>query len=145
MRRARPPAPSWFDARVEEEVARAQDRGDFDALPGAGRPLELDDDTLVPEDLRAAYRVLRNAGFVPPEVQDLREIGELERAVLASTGEAARGRALARLNVLLARVAHARGGMALDEACYLRLVERLSRGETPAAETPSRARGDQSS
>jgi len=41
-------------------------RGDFDGLPGAGRPLVLDDDPLVPEDLRLAYRILKNAGFVPP-------------------------------------------------------------------------------
>ena len=39
--------------------------GAFDDLPGAGKPLDLDDDRLVPEDVRIAYRILRNAGFVP--------------------------------------------------------------------------------
>lgn len=136
MRRVRPPALGWFDARVEDEVARAQARGDFDDLPGTGRPLTLDDDALVPEELRAALRILRNAGIVPPEVQDLRDIGELERLVLASTEEAARGRALARLNLLLARVSQARGGLAVDEACYRQLVGRLAAARPAPAGSP---------
>jgi hypothetical protein len=48
-----------MEARIEE----AMPRGEFDALPGADRPLVLDDDRLAPEELRAAYRVLKNAGF----------------------------------------------------------------------------------
>lgn len=53
-----------FDLIAERKIAEAFARGEFDDLPGAGRSLELDDDTLVPEDLRAAYRILKNAGFV---------------------------------------------------------------------------------
>jgi hypothetical protein len=142
MRRARPPALNWIDARVEEEVSRAQSRGEFDRLPGSGRPLQFDDDALVPEELRAALRVLRNAGFVPPEVQELREIGELERQVLAEADGPARRRALARLNLMLGRVAGLRGGLAVDDECYRRLVERIAAG-APAPARP--VDGDQSS
>ena len=49
----------------------------FDDLPGSGRPLELDDDRLVPEELRVAWRILKNAGFVPPEIEALRDIDAL--------------------------------------------------------------------
>ena len=70
-----------FDAIAEKKIAEAIARGELDDLPGAGKPLELDDDANVPEDLRVAYRILKNAGFVPPEVESLREIGELERLV----------------------------------------------------------------
>jgi len=63
------------ERKIEEAIAR----GEFDDLPGAGRPLELADDPLVPEDLRVAYRILRNAGYVPPEVQTLNQIADLER------------------------------------------------------------------
>ena len=141
-REPRPPLlTGWFDTRVEEAVARARARGEFDDLPGAGRPLDLQDDALVPEDVRVAYRVLRNAGFVPPEVLHLREIGELERLVLAADDDAQRRRALARLNRMLARVAEARGGLAVDEACYRRLVERLasapSSSGTPSQDAPA--------
>jgi hypothetical protein len=129
MRRQRPPAASWIDSLVEDRVARAQAEGQFDDLPGAGKPLDLDDDRLVPEELRMAYRILRNAGFVPPEVQALKDIGELERLVHASVDAAARRRALARLNLLFARMAAARaasgGSLQLDEAYYRQVVDRF--------------------
>src|SRR5205823_14703444 len=64
---------------AERKIEEAITRGEFDDLPGAGRPLELDDDPLVPEDQRVAYRILKNAGYVPPEVQTLKEIADLER------------------------------------------------------------------
>ena len=60
-----------LDFIAEQKIAEAIENGDFDDLPGAGKPLELDDDSLVPEDLRLAYRILKNAGFVPPEVKKL--------------------------------------------------------------------------
>jgi hypothetical protein len=45
---------------IEEAIAR----GEFDDLPGAGRPLDLDDvDPLLPEELRMAFRLLKNAGY----------------------------------------------------------------------------------
>jgi hypothetical protein len=65
------------ERKIEEAIAR----GEFDNLPGAGRPLELDDDSQIPEDLRAAYRILKNAGYMPPEAQTLNQIAELERLV----------------------------------------------------------------
>jgi hypothetical protein len=55
-----------FATLVEERIRQAQARGAFDDLPGAGRPLALDDDPLVPEELRVAWRLLRGAGLVGP-------------------------------------------------------------------------------
>lgn len=71
-----------LDFLVEQKLAEAVSRGEFDNLPGAGRPLDLHDDKLVPEDLRVAYRILKNAGYVPPEVEALNEIRDLERLIL---------------------------------------------------------------
>ena len=73
-----------LDFLVEQKILEAAARGEFDHLPGAGRPLELDDDALVPEDLRLAYRILKNAGFVPPEVETLYEIAALERLAMGN-------------------------------------------------------------
>ena len=78
-----------FDLLAERRIAEAISRGELDDLPGAGKPLTLDDDALIPEDLRVAYRILRNAGFVPPEVDQVRQMAELERLVKAS-GDAAK-------------------------------------------------------
>jgi hypothetical protein len=89
-----------FDLVAERKIAEAVSRGELDNLPGAGRPLELDDDALIPEDLRLAYRILKNAGFVPAEVQTLNDIAELERLV-ARGGDAA---AVKKLSLLKARI-----------------------------------------
>ncbi|MCD6041660.1 MAG: hypothetical protein K0R40_1263 [Burkholderiales bacterium] len=64
---------------AELKIAEAIAKGELDDLPGEGRPLALDDDALIPEELRLAYRILKNAGFVPPDAQTLNEIAELER------------------------------------------------------------------
>ena len=61
-----------LDFIAEQRIAEAIANGDFDHLPGSGKPLELDDDSLLPEELRLAYRILKNAGFVPPEIESLK-------------------------------------------------------------------------
>src|SRR5262245_34147672 len=82
---------------VEKVIQEAIARGELHGLPGEGRPLDLDDDALVPEELRLAYRILKNAGFVPPEVEALNEIAALERLVADS--KAARRLALLRTKI----------------------------------------------
>ena len=58
---------------AEQRIREACERGAFDSLPGAGKPLELEDDSHIPEDLRMAYKLLKNAGYVPEEVLDRKE------------------------------------------------------------------------
>lgn len=72
---------------VESRIKAADDAGEFDNLPGTGKPLVLDDDPLVPEAVRVAHRILKNAGFVPPEVDNLRELAGL-RSLLKSADDA---------------------------------------------------------
>jgi len=91
-----------LDFLAEQRIAEAVSRGELDDLPGAGRPLQLDDDALIPAELRLAYRVLKNAGYVPPEVEALNEIAHLERWVLKEIEPSARTQALKRLALLRA-------------------------------------------
>ncbi len=67
---------------AEQRIAEAIANGELDDLPGAGRPLDLDDDALIPEELRLAWRILKNAGYVPPELETLNEIAQLERIAM---------------------------------------------------------------
>ena len=97
-----------FDAIAERKIAEAIARGELDDLPGAGKPLELDDDSNVPEDLRVAYRILKNAGFVPPQVDSLREIGQLERLVQEKAVDDPAKAKILRKIALLRSVAEAR-------------------------------------
>ena len=71
-----------LDLLADQKIAAALEAGEFDDLPGQGRPLDLDDDALVPEDVRVAYRILKNAGFVPPELDSRREAVERPRGPL---------------------------------------------------------------
>lgn len=67
-----------IDSLAEEQIQSAIRRGEFQNLPGQGKPLDLDDDIWIPDELRVAYRVLRNAGCLPPTLMLRHEIHELE-------------------------------------------------------------------
>lgn len=68
-----------FAVIAERRILEAMERGEFDDLPGKGKPLRLeDDDPMVPEELRMAYRLLKNAGLLPPELEIRREILRLQ-------------------------------------------------------------------
>lgn len=66
-----------YETLIETRIREAYARGEFDDLPGQGKPLALDDDALVPEDVRVAYRILKNSGYVPAEMQQVAEINQL--------------------------------------------------------------------
>ncbi|MGE5793613.1 MAG: DnaJ family domain-containing protein [Bacteroidota bacterium] len=117
------------DALVEERIQEALRRGDFDNLPGAGRPLALDDDALVPPEVRIAYRILKNAGFVPPEVLERREIAELEDEIARLEDAAARQHALTKLALLRIRLGLRRSRAIARNPYYERkIVAKLAGG-----------------
>ncbi len=111
-----------IDDLAEEKIRAARDRGEFEGLPGAGRPLDLDDDRGVPPELRMAYRVLKNAGCLPPEVAARRELSQLS-GLLA---QAVDGESAARLGRRLALLA-ARIGLRPDSPYYRALAKRGER------------------
>ncbi|QCQ21132.1 DnaJ family domain-containing protein [Desulfoglaeba alkanexedens] len=63
-----------FEQLAEQRIREAMERGEFDNLPGRGKPLKLEDDRHIPEDLRLAYKILKNADCLPPELQLRKEI-----------------------------------------------------------------------
>jgi hypothetical protein len=75
-----------LDRVVEEIIRDAMARGEFDDLPGQGKPLDLDAYFAAPEDLRLAYSMLKNAGYLPQEAELLRQMGQL-RAQLDACGD----------------------------------------------------------
>jgi len=90
---------------AEQRIAEAIAKGELDDLPGAGRPLALDDDAHVPEELRLAYRILKNAGYVPPELETVNEIAQLERI---AAGDAAAMNKLVLLRAKMERISACR-------------------------------------
>lgn len=73
-----------FEKTVEKAIRAAMQEGKFDNLPNAGRPIDLDDYFKAPEDLRAAYSILKNANLVPEEVELLNEVERLEGELAAA-------------------------------------------------------------
>ncbi|EPO7808901.1 DUF1992 domain-containing protein [Enterobacter hormaechei] len=68
----------WLlDQWAERHICDAQNKGEFENLPGSGEPLILDDDSHIPPELRAGYCLLKNAGCLPPELQQRNEAVEL--------------------------------------------------------------------
>ena len=53
-------------------------KGEFDDLPGKGKPIDLDSYFKTPEDLRMAYHILKDSGYVPPELEMKKEIENLK-------------------------------------------------------------------
>ncbi len=76
---------SIFAHIAEAKIADAMQRGEFDDLPGAGKPLELEDLSHIPAHLRLGYKVLRNANVLPPEVELRREMYSLDRLIEATS------------------------------------------------------------
>ncbi len=68
-----------FDRIAEAIIKEAMERGEFDNLPGKGKPIDLSEYFETPEDVRLAYSMLKNAGMTSREVDLLREIAELKQ------------------------------------------------------------------
>lgn len=117
----------FLDRLAERRILEAIERGELENLPGEGTPLPPENLDFVPAELRSGYRLLKNAGFVPPEVETLRSIGALERLVAASTDPAVRARGLRRLQLLWERLEQRSAGHGSAIRTYRARL--LARGE----------------
>jgi DnaJ-like protein len=86
---------------VEERIEKAQREGVFDDLPGKGKPLKLDDDSSIPEDLRMTYKILKNSGCLPIEMELKKQIFSLRQLLDASIDPEVRKDLRRQLNLLI--------------------------------------------
>ena len=61
---------------VEQKIREAIARGEFDDLPGRGKPVRIEDYPFTPPEWRLAFKILADAGFVPDWIALDREIRE---------------------------------------------------------------------
>ena len=100
---------------VEERIKKAQEEGLFDNLPGKGKPLNLEDDGAVPEDLRLAYKVLKNSHCLPIEMELRKEIFSLRQLLDAAMDPETKRELRRELNLLTLRFnLQRRGDVKLD-------------------------------
>ena len=86
---------------AEERIREAMEEGRFDNLPGKGKPLNLEDESGIPEDVRLAFKILKNAGCLPIEMEVRKEIYSLRQLINTTIDEATRSELRRELNFLL--------------------------------------------
>lgn len=99
-----------FEKIVEERIREAQKKGTFNNLQGAGEPLNLAQDSHIPEDLRLAHKILKNADCLPPEIEIKKEIHRTEELLAQMPDTAARYTTLKKLNYLIMKLNMTRQG-----------------------------------
>ena len=124
-----------FQKIVEERIRRAQEEGEFDNLPGSGKPLCLDD-TSVPEELRLAYKILKNAECLPPEIELKKEIIQIEEVLAGMTDAAEKYRVLKKLNFLIMKLNLSRRGSVRFEMPQHYETKLAAHMETPKTSRP---------
>ena len=70
-----------FAKIAEQRIREAIENGEFDNLKGMGKPLDLGDESWIPEDLRMAYRILKNSGCLPEELELRKEVLNLRELI----------------------------------------------------------------
>ena len=93
-----------FEKIVEERIRQAQKKGEFDNLPGSGKPLKFEDDSYIMGELRLAYKILKNADCIPPEIELKKEINRMEDLLFKMDDTAEKYRAIKKLNFLIMKL-----------------------------------------
>lgn len=104
-----------FEKIVEERILTAQKKGDFENLDGSGKPLTLTDDYHVPEELRLAFKILKNADCLPPEIELKKEIRQTEDLLIGMQDTSEKYRLLKKINFLIMKLNTIRGSSVMLE------------------------------
>ena len=93
-----------FEKIVEERILKAQKKGDFENLIGSGKPLKLNENYYIPEELRLAYKILKNADCLPPEIELKKEIKQTEDLLAGMQETCEKYSILKKLNFLIMKL-----------------------------------------
>lgn len=119
-----------FDSIVEQKIQDALKEGKFTDLPGHGKPLKLEDDSNVPEELRMSYKILKNAGVVPKEIELNAEVRRMEDLIAGMTDVSDKFKAMKKLNFLKNKILKSKGSTAIfniPEDYEDKVVERVEK------------------
>ncbi|MEW6518719.1 MAG: DnaJ family domain-containing protein [Thermodesulfobacteriota bacterium] len=114
---------------AERKISQAIEDGSLDFARWKNMPLPADDDMQVPDDLKIAYKMLKNAGYLPPEIEAKKEIRQLEEMIARTEDEHVRLKQMKKLNLLLMKMEATRQSptnLAAQDHYYNKIVERIS-------------------
>jgi hypothetical protein len=122
-----------FERIVEARIRMAEKKGAFENLEGRGRPIEFADDRHIPEDLRLAFKILKNADCLPAEIELKKEIERTEDLLASMTDARDRYRAMRKINYMIYKLNTLRQGsieLDLPQRYEQLLAHRLARHAT---------------
>ena len=117
-----------FEIIAERKIIEAMDRGDFDNLPGKGKPLPPDGLDNLPPDMRMAYKILKNAEVLPEEVELRRNISSIHQLIKVCHTDEERAHLKKKLTVKQLRynmLVEQRTGKIIDHDYYTKIMEKL--------------------
>ena len=115
---------------IEKKIKEAVEKGEFDNLPGKGKPLDLEDDSRVPEDLRISYKILKNADCVPPEIELKREIRRMEDMLESIPDEKEKYKQMKKINYKITQLnmmGHKTPLMEETQIYYHKIIDKLGK------------------
>ena len=114
---------------AERKISEAIRKGLLDIQGWNNRPLPKTNDNLVPEELRMAHKILKNAGYLPPEIETKKEIQHIEDLLATCEDECTRVKQIKKLNYLVLKLNAMKGdsvNIESQEEYYRQIVERIS-------------------
>ncbi len=117
-------------ARIaERKILEAMEKGELTCEKWKNKPLPLEDDRFVPDDLKMAYKILKNSGYLPPEIETKKEIQKIEDLIACTEDEHVRLKQMKKLNLLLMKLEAKRAApsnIANQDDYYRKVVERIT-------------------
>lgn len=113
---------------AEQRISQAIEDGSLTFEKFKNKPLVLEDDHFVPDDLKMAYKMLKNSGYLPPEIEEKKEIQKIEDLIARTEDEHVRLKQMKKLNVMLMKVDARRTkplNIAVQDEYYRKIVERV--------------------
>jgi hypothetical protein len=123
-----------FEKIAEQKIREAMENGEFDDLPGKGKPLELEEDRHLPVDIRLAHKILKNADCLPPELEIRKEILTIEEMLEGEKDAKAKYRQIKKLNYLVMKLnmsRHTSLSLEKNQVYYDKVLDRMGKKETP--------------
>jgi hypothetical protein len=114
---------------AERKIQEAIRNGELDDLPGRGKPLQLEDDSHIPEELRLAYKILKHADCLPPELELKKDIVRMRDLLEGIDDLDEKYRLMKKLNFQIMKLNMMRPVSPLleeDQVYYEKVVEQLS-------------------
>jgi len=122
-----------FEKIIEERILKAQKMGEFENLPGAGKPLALEDNRFISEELRLAYKILKNADCLPVEIELKKEIKQTEDLLAGMQETSEKYRIVKKLNFLIMKLNSIKDTSIVHEMPQVytgKLIERFGNSKT---------------